>query len=282
MSTFGRFKYVVDHGFFNAIDTEEKAYWLGFIAADGCIKRNTSTLEVTLKRADEEHLYELKRVLKTDAPIRHGAVHGYPTARFVITSPQIATDLARYNVVPGKSLTYDFPEKLPRQYFWAFLRGYFDGDGSICLRRTHNRIWSLKGTQGFLTFVMDYFSEELGIKPSQFRQVGKKTFELQYSGRPALKLLYNVFYCSGGYALARKRFKWLEVIKEINYRTPCTVLPLEVAKKAYELHQQGMPMVKLAKIFNCSDTGIAKAFRRNGWRILTARPRRKQKEKGWQ
>jgi len=280
MSTFGRFKYDVDHSFFNAIDTEEKAYWLGFIAADGYIVRKRPALEVTLKRADEEHLYELKRVLKTDAPIRRGAVHDYPTARLTVTSPQIVSNLARYGIVPGKSLTYEFPEKLPRHYIWAFLRGYFDGDGSIFLRRTHNRIWSLKGTQGFLTFVMDYFSEELGIKPSQFRQVGKKTYGLYYSGRSPLKLLYDAFYSSGGYALARKHSKWLEVIKEVNYRTPCTVLPREVAWQAYQLHEQGLTMVALGKHFGCSDRAIAKAFKRNGWPVLTARPRRAQKEKG--
>lgn len=281
MSTFRRFKYVVEHGFFNAIDTEEKAYWLDFIAADGYIVRNRPVLEVTLKQADEVHLEELKRVLKTDAPIRRGAVHGYPTSRLTITSPQIVSNLARYGIVSGKSLSYEFPGKLPRHYIWAFLRGYFDGDGCICLKRNHNRVWSLVATQRFLEFARDYFSEEVGIKPSQFRQVGKKTYELEYSGRPALKLLYDAFYSDGGYALARKHSKWLEVIKEINYRTPCTVLPLEVAKKAYELHQQGMPMVELAKLFKCSDKGIAKAFRRNGWPVLTARPRRKQKEKGW-
>lgn len=85
--------------------------------------------------------------------------------RLTITSPRIVSDLARYGIVPGKSLTYEFPEKLPRHYIWAFLRGYFDGDGCICLRLNYVRYWSLVGTQSFLEFIRDYFSEEVGIKP---------------------------------------------------------------------------------------------------------------------
>ena len=30
-------KYNVNHDFFESINTEERAYWLGFISADGCI-----------------------------------------------------------------------------------------------------------------------------------------------------------------------------------------------------------------------------------------------------
>ena len=51
-------RYNVNHKYFEVIDTEEKAYWLGFLYADGCvIKTKTgSSLLLKLSVKDEEHL----------------------------------------------------------------------------------------------------------------------------------------------------------------------------------------------------------------------------------
>ena len=47
-----------DECVFDSIDNEEKAYWLGFIFADGCISSRDNAFELSLKGEDIEHLHK--------------------------------------------------------------------------------------------------------------------------------------------------------------------------------------------------------------------------------
>lgn len=61
--------YDIDENFFEEINTEEKAYWLGFILADGCLKKNSNQLSINLSIKDFNHLEKFKKNLKSDKPI---------------------------------------------------------------------------------------------------------------------------------------------------------------------------------------------------------------------
>lgn len=64
----------VDQNFFEVIDTEEKAYWLGFIYADGCVSKtsNQDKFEIKLKRTDLDHIEKLKKSLQSEHKICFG------------------------------------------------------------------------------------------------------------------------------------------------------------------------------------------------------------------
>ena len=74
-------KYVIDHHFFDVINTEEKAYWLGFITADGCVV-SKNRLTINLAVADVAHLEKLNVSLSSDYPIRPSG-SGKPSAGIV-------------------------------------------------------------------------------------------------------------------------------------------------------------------------------------------------------
>ncbi|MDB4930518.1 MAG: hypothetical protein JWM10_3002 [Myxococcaceae bacterium] len=135
-------RYACDHHYFDTIDTEAKAYWLGFLAADGCVTGGKVCLG--LKDSDRGHLEKWRAALGATHPIGQstkemdGRIFG--TVYVYIASPELARALAPLGIVPRKSLTYTPPTLRPdlMRHFW---RGMVDGDGCISLSRPSGR-WS--------------------------------------------------------------------------------------------------------------------------------------------
>lgn len=120
-------KIFFDFDFFKTIDSEAKAYILGFVAADGYIDMKGKTLNITLAKKDEEMLKIIARELKFTGNIRK-EVRERVTISFCCK--EMVEDLSVYGVVQNKTKTVFIPE-LEEDLTRHFLRGYFDGDGYI-------------------------------------------------------------------------------------------------------------------------------------------------------
>lgn len=114
---------------FHIIDTEEKAYWLGFLYADGYVSKYNQ-IEVSLSLEDEEHLIKLKQFINTNTNI----IKDEHRCRLLFCSKELANDLAQLGCVNNKSLILQFPteQQVPQELIRHFLRGYVDGDGCLC------------------------------------------------------------------------------------------------------------------------------------------------------
>ncbi len=133
--------YIADYRKFSIVDSPEKAYWLGFIAADGNVyvrKDNTNaTVKVSTAEKDCKHLEKLKLFMQSNVKIKEsinedGFSKDHPTKMYIISfnSIEMAKDLIELGIVPRKSLILK-PPKIDEQYFLPYILGYFDGDGSI-------------------------------------------------------------------------------------------------------------------------------------------------------
>ena len=138
----------LNHNFFHDIDSEPKAYWLGFLMADGCVhdtmKKGCLQLSVHLASKDLGHLEKLRMALGIVKPVYvwHNSI------RLAASSDHLCNDLIRHGCTPRKSLTLRFPSIIPTM-LPHFIRGYFDGDGCACI--CHDRLFiSFVGTQSFL------------------------------------------------------------------------------------------------------------------------------------
>lgn len=89
---------------FRKIDTEEKAYWLGFLYADGYVSKNNQ-IEVSLALKDEKHLIKLKKFINTNTNI----IKDDHRCRLLFCSKEMAQDLANLGCVNNKSLILTFP-----------------------------------------------------------------------------------------------------------------------------------------------------------------------------
>ncbi|MBQ3514435.1 MAG: hypothetical protein IJA32_11675 [Lachnospiraceae bacterium] len=134
-----RHKYPFDYNYFENINTPDKAYFLGFLAADGNVfkrdkGKNQAIIKLSLQKSDKNILEVFKIYLDSQQPlyitetINNNYVNYMYTLELV--SDKMAQDLQKYNIAPNKTYNYSIIN-LNKDLMPHFFRGYFDGDGSI-------------------------------------------------------------------------------------------------------------------------------------------------------
>lgn len=180
--------------YFSKIDTEEKAYWLGFLYADGCVHSNS--YEISVNITDKEHVKKFQKAIEaTNHKITVTNDKRWENAKtlyqFSIKDKQLHEDLTKWGCIPQKSLKIDKIPNIPRDFISHFIRGYFDGDGSLhYLKGTNNYRISFVGTQSFL---MD-IQKELQTNVSLYFGSSGKAYDLQISGRKQVERILNYIY----------------------------------------------------------------------------------------
>lgn len=131
-----RRQYSLNETYFSSIDTEEKAYWLGFLLADGAVVKTgagnmTTCLELQI--GDIGHLEKFKKAVGYSGSIktRIRASDGREYARVLLCSSSLCSDLSHLECFQNKTCQHDFPG-IPVHLQRHMYRGYFDGDGCLC------------------------------------------------------------------------------------------------------------------------------------------------------
>lgn len=215
--------YKLDHDFFAEINNEEKAYWLGFIYADGYVTTKGNYIGLSLAKKDESHLRKFAKTLKTDYPLKEYIVscgYGEGTAfcRLLLCSEIMRTDLINKGVLINKSLRLNFPtpQIVPENLLCHFIRGYFDGDGSLSHYGpndlTHFTI-KICGTFEFLSSLKNYLKRVLGLNGlgsiSKRRKDNKNNYYLTIGGNIQVAKILNYLYDGAKLYLDRKYSKYL-------------------------------------------------------------------------
>lgn len=203
-------KYLFDLSYFSTIDTEEKAYWLGFLYADGYVGYR-GVITLALKESDKKHLEKFKASLKAnDNPLKYNIKT--KSYRVDICSIKTAEDLKNKGCFQNKSLRLKFPDntQVPYELVNHFMRGYFDGDGCIYYSNGYAHI-NILGTKEFLDRYEDILLKETGIKTRNKRIHKEKwgnTEAFEYSGKK-VKGIYNFLYRNATIYLDRKYEKFI-------------------------------------------------------------------------
>ena len=134
-------KYIHQFDYFEIIDTEEKAYWLGFMFADGYIvdysnRYGEDKFGITLHSDDIETLEKFRESIKSTNPITDVSSNGRSLRRIIMSSQKTVDDLISHGCVKQKSLILKPPINVPDDLIQHFIRGFFDGDGSICWNKS--------------------------------------------------------------------------------------------------------------------------------------------------
>ena len=128
--------YTLNEKFFDIIDTPEKAYIIGMLAADGCVCKNTITL--SLQENDKHILEEINSLLGSNRPLHFIKMDvGKNKWSLVITNKYMSNSLISKGIIENKSLFLEYPECITVDLFPHFLRGLLDGDGTIGSTRYH-------------------------------------------------------------------------------------------------------------------------------------------------
>jgi hypothetical protein len=212
-------KFEINSNIFNIINTEKKAYWLGFIYADGCVytdQKNHLRFEIGLQKSDKSHLSKLKKFLKSKHKIR--IKESSQSCQFGFTDKQICKDLIKLGCVQRKSLILTFPIKtqVPKNLISHFIRGYVDGDGSIYYANypAEKYVLSILGTKEFLTQMM----LEIGIVKTLYKNKRhlNNTYFIQYSVQKELLIVLDWLYKDANIYLKRKNETYLKFKKWIH------------------------------------------------------------------
>ena len=195
--------------YFDCIDREDKAYWLGFIMADGYVSKRRSRFEMVLARIDRDHLVKFERSIDRNKPISDGKRRNNNLhSRIVVDSVIFHRGLVRNGIIPNKTFKLKFP-KLRSDLIRHFIRGYFDGDGSVSLVRkvskNTNRIGVyIVGRKEFLNFMLNEFPFEKTVNVLPHGNV----YTISIQSQPQVKELYDYFYKDSTIYLDRKYKKW--------------------------------------------------------------------------
>ena len=135
--------YYLNENYFENIDNDEKAYWIGFIASDGCIYQSNDNrqdmLSIILSSKDKKHLEKLKKALETNKPLSTRKKDNFEYVSLQISSNKISKDLQKIGITPRKTYNVQWP-KIPERFLPAYVRGYFDGDGHISHKIEKNKL----------------------------------------------------------------------------------------------------------------------------------------------
>lgn len=193
-------KYKLDSSFFDLINTEEKAYWLGFLTADGGIVGNQ--LVLSLKKTDTTHIEKFRDALKSTHPIKAViSIVNYKAIeqpRLVISSVPLIKALKSLGIGERKSFTVK-PTTIPTKLQTAYWRGIFDGDGHISV---NTRVVELTGNTYMLKGFTSFLKKELGIISKITKN--KRIWRVRHSKRSTVFLIAKLLYSSSNIHLERK------------------------------------------------------------------------------
>lgn len=130
-----RNKYSINHDYFSIIDSPQKAYFLGFIGADGCLydknekqEGSQNIIRICIQSEDEKFLKLFKEETSCDKPIIYTKNNRYSSVEIV--SQKMYEDIYNLGLKPRKTYSNTIAE-IPEKLFPHLIRGYFDGDGCI-------------------------------------------------------------------------------------------------------------------------------------------------------
>jgi hypothetical protein len=257
---------------FTVIDSEEKAYLLGFIAADANISDGPRwAVEITLAEKDEEHLLRLRDLLCPDAKLSKSykpdprGINNQPRCRFAAFSKELVLQLVRWNLGPRKSLTLEFPDLLPISMLTHWIRGFFDGDG--CTSITNGNLGvSFIGTQNVLERILHLFQEVYPAKTKLIRPTGKKLPILSFGGLTAIAFLHWMYQDATIY-LERKHQralpyleKRLEEWAELSSKTLWATKEIDWLKKEYSKYSRK----DLSRLLNKPESAVKHQIKQLG------------------
>lgn len=212
--------YHFNENFFEKIDNELSAYWLGFLYADGCIitpKNGQQEFKLALGEQDKEILEKFKEDLNSEYPLREDISKHLknPNAQIQIVhslrSQKTVDDLKKLGCIERKSLILTFPseDQVPLEHIHHFIRGYFDGDGSISEYNNEFHI-NFVGTKEFIYAL--YEKIQMG---SVFQDKRKNnSWYLSINGNKQIIKFYNYLYSNATRYLLRKYNKFQTLLNK--------------------------------------------------------------------
>lgn len=209
-------KYIINDDIFLKISCEHEAYFLGLLFADGSINKNN--IEISLQIGDKSILEKFSEFVFGEINLkkRKGKIlkknnKQYKCKdqyRLSISRRSIASNIRKHGMTENKSLKIRLP-KLTNEMQKHFIRGYFDGDGCICINNNSPGI-TILSNKLFLIDIQNIINKELKIT-SYISRKKDEIYCLGIYGRLQIIKFMEWLYNDATLYLERKYSKFLEL-----------------------------------------------------------------------
>lgn len=234
----GRPKHSLDSGYFDNIDTFYKAYFLGWLASDGSIgyTRNQvknrgdfsklGRVNISIQERDGYILDKLREEIKFSGEVdtRDKGPGRQRQKHLGFCDQKMAQSIYKRGLTDNKSFTFAFPD-IPEEFFWAFVLGYFDGDGCVCMSKVIDRgyhsikqYWGITCSKTFAETLGDILLSRYSIKTHIIKKKCQNgyMYTIKTGDRDAMKRLYHYLYDNAPFCLQRKKEKMEDIFRQLN------------------------------------------------------------------
>lgn len=187
--------------------SHKMAYCLGFIAADGHIWKDRPYLTIGIHQGDIKVLEYIRDYISPESQVRNNKTK--TQVQLYIKSQQIWDDLNRFGINNDKTFNLKIDFKIPKKYIGDFVRGYFDGDGSIWKARKNPDYYTGSIVSASKQFLLD-LQKLIGF--GNVRETHKgKYFSLDFSQSNLIKLKELIYSDPTKVILNRKYNKFTKI-----------------------------------------------------------------------
>ena len=215
-------QYNINEHYFDIIDTQDKAYILGFLYADGYNDEQHGRISISLQDRDKDILDKICLALDYDnqpkfSSFNHDKNPNWSKVyRLNISNKHISKILSQHGMMQNKSLKIVFPEHLDKSLHPHFLRGYFDGDG--CFYYNNKTKWNdqinMVGTEQFCMRVLEILHDNNVILGGKVCKTGHgdngSTRMIRFGGAKQTKMFLDWLYKDANLYLNRKHQKYID------------------------------------------------------------------------
>lgn len=225
-------KYTLNEHCFDTIDSEESAYWLGLLYADGCNSDTSNTIGITLIESDKYLLEKLALFMGSNRPITFQNLktknqNWSNVYTLSVTSKTLCNKLDQLGCIPRKSLKLKFPnaKQVPDHLISHFMRGYSDGDGCITYSKksqlSSSCRWSIISTLDFCESLSNVINNALNLKGLIYQNADGNgiTQCLEFSAYKKCIPVLNWLYKDATIYMNRKYVKYQHIL-ELNRTRP--------------------------------------------------------------
>lgn len=243
-------QYKIPEDYFETIDTEEKAYFLGMLLADGNLAKKGHGIKLLLHIKDNDVLEKFSMVMYGFLKIKNdevvvdildddGNVVGHEIrvyGKVNVYCEKMHSDLIKLGCAPNKSHTITFPSQfnsdIPEHLMRHFIRGHFDGDGCISLGKP---VVDVTSTKDYVEGLSKYLKDKLNIdEPTVCRRHLNRdtpTQNIQYTSRANIKAFLDFMYDGAKVYMERKYQSYLAFLEMLkNKQTSIEIRTSDISR----------------------------------------------------
>lgn len=210
-------KYSVNENYFDVIDTEDKAYFLGLLITDGWVVGNN--MGINLQEGDKEILETFKKCISYTGNLRKIPKKiGSNQYGLIIRSKALCEDLKKYGIVQNKTFKTYFPD-ISENLWHHFIRGCIDGDGWITIKKKcRTKTVGFCGNYDLVVSIQKILKEKCDLNEIKTHKMGN-IYKFAYPGNHIAEKIINYLYQDATIYLKRKYEKSIIKFKKVERLT---------------------------------------------------------------